>query len=656
MPYKCCVTGCFSNYDTLKKRQSTLKRKAEPDDELPTNNRRKPDSRTITTFSLPSCDVEKQSWLKNIPRDNIPLTKNTRVCYRHWPADFRRKKVRGGGVRPIDPPTVFDNCDIPKSAIPTPCPPSRTTERSSALVRSVEPDQINDHNQLMRVEFENINHKIHEHVSDIICYVHNNTVHIQSVNFAAGGVHKFLVKINPDLSYEAYQGGVRCFISTLIDMNIHRLQDWGQVIEVFRYLNVTPPSIKSKIIAEDIESLSNVKIVGKKVYELDKVLRAFEYFATSRAAYTQFSEHYQLPSISMLTKLTSKCTSLSELDFIGKVFENLDEKQRQCNVLVDEIFVKPQLLYHGGQLFGKAANNPSVLATSVLAVMLTCSHGGPKFIAKLIPVNKLTGEYQFNIVKNIITAVTKAGGKVVSIIADDNKVNQKFFKLFPVNFNHPWVTYEFGDVPANIFLLFDFVHLFKSVRNNWYTEKLKEICYQHPTMTEPQTAKWIDISNMYKLDVENDTNKYVPFAHKLTSVAVSPKPIERQNVNFMLKVFCDETVAALRSHPQLNRENIEPTAHFIELWVEIWTILNVKQPFTDKRLVDPRRAEFRDTRDIRLQRLEEMAVMVEKMDCRNGKLNIFFPFESKKYVSKFFSICTCFLKMIGNIHFLTYLQ
>ena len=56
-------------------------------------------------------------------------------------------------------------------------------------------------------------------------------------------------------------------------------------------------------------------------------------------------------------------------------------------------------LYHGGKLFGKALNKPDELATSVLAVMVVCMFGGPKFLAKIIPVTKVSAEFQFKIVE-----------------------------------------------------------------------------------------------------------------------------------------------------------------------------------------------------------------------------------------------------------------
>ena len=49
---------------------------------------------------------------------------------------------------------------------------------------------------------------------------------------------------------------------------------------------------------------------------------------------------------------------------------------------------------------------------------------------------------------------------------------------------------------------------------------------------------------------------------KLNKVAVQPKPIERQNVSTCLRVFCDETIAALRVHPGLNSEEVEGMVPF----------------------------------------------------------------------------------------------
>ena len=67
--------------------------------------------------------------------------------------------------------------------------------------------------------------------------------------------------------------------------------------------------------------------------------------------------------------------------YIQKVFQNLnDERQKTCILLLDEVYVKAMLQYHGGILFGKAVNHPSKLANTVLSFMVITLFAGPKFL------------------------------------------------------------------------------------------------------------------------------------------------------------------------------------------------------------------------------------------------------------------------------------
>ena len=113
------------------------------------------------------------------------------------------------------------------------------------------------------------------------------------------------------------------------------------------------------------------------------------------------------------------------------------------------------MLFHGGSVFGKIINNPSKLAKSVLGIMVVCLYGGPKSLVKMLPVANLNAEF----VQHEINQTKE------SII-----VNQRYFKMCVTVPNKPWLT-ENG-----LFLLFDFVHLVKSFRNNLLTEKNKRNC------------------------------------------------------------------------------------------------------------------------------------------------------------------------------------
>ena len=56
---------------------------------------------------------------------------------------------------------------------------------------------------------------------------------------------------------------------------------------------------------------------------MDTILRALEYFATSRAIYKRFVQDYQLPSVRLLQHITSQMKTSPDSEFIEKVFKKL---------------------------------------------------------------------------------------------------------------------------------------------------------------------------------------------------------------------------------------------------------------------------------------------------------------------------------------------
>ena len=89
--------------------------------------------------------------------------------------------------------------------------------------------------------------------------------------------------------------------------------------------------------------------------------------------------------------------------------------------------------------------------------------GRPDFLVKMVPVFKLDSEFLYEQVTQIIRLTVLSGGHVTSVIVDNNRTNQAFFKLFATVKDKPWLTED------GFFLLFVYVHL--SIRNNWLTEK-----------------------------------------------------------------------------------------------------------------------------------------------------------------------------------------
>ena len=209
---------------------------------------------------------------------------------------------------------------------------------------------------------------------------------------------------------------------------------------------------------EQISAINSLVHVGDRKYECTTIIRAFEYFATSRTLYNRLREDYELPSVKTLTRLTSKVNKTDDTQLLKNVFENIEDRQRRCILLIDEVYVKPALMYHGGTIFGKTVNEPSKLANIVLSFFIVTLFGGPKFHLRMLPVSALHATFLFEETQNVIDGVKNAGGQVISIISDNNRVNQACFKCFDQV--KPWLTKD------GIYLLFDFVHILKSIGNN----------------------------------------------------------------------------------------------------------------------------------------------------------------------------------------------
>ena len=157
-------------------------------------------------------------------------------------------------------------------------------------------------------------------------------------------------------------------------------------------------------------------MVGKR-YSSHIVIRAFGYYSTSRTLYNRLRNDFQLPSLATFERMTSKVSK----SFLLSIFNTLNTSQKGCIILHDEVYIKKMLLYHGKQLFGKSVKNPSLLAQTVLGIMLICFNGGPKFLTKLIPISKLTSAFLFEQTELTDQAITSVPASVLYMRWRSNK-------------------------------------------------------------------------------------------------------------------------------------------------------------------------------------------------------------------------------------------
>ena len=251
------------------------------------------------------------------------------------------------------------------------------------------------------------------------------------------------------------------------------------------------------------------------------------------------------------------------------MFGKTTTPQKNCLLVIDEVKIKPTVAYTGGFLSGYAKNDPKVKATSILAVMLKCLHGGPTTMVSITPVHKLTASYQYSVVKDAAKLVEMSGGYVIGSVTDNHKVNQKYCDLF--NRKSAAVAVHPLDDHREWFLLFDTVHLLKCIRNNLISEKNKMMTFDNDTI-----GVFKEVQDLYKCERENIL-KTTP----LTMSAVYPTPLQRQNVKHVTNVFNDKVVTAL----ELKQKH--GTANFIKQVLQWWKIVNVKGQGEVERFNDP---------------------------------------------------------------------
>lgn len=600
MGRKCCVFQCRGNYDEENKER---------------------------TFRFPKDQEERARWVASIPRSNVPDGPDTVVCERHWPKDYPTTKVHGKD-RPSEPPSVF-NCVKP-SLVPTPPPPKRTTVKVSArhsqpdqLAEFNENDRVNDLSELLNLPSSDLN-IIN---SEFTVFLHDRQLSISSVHYVPEtGIPLFLLRLNDDFTFDAFHCGVKMSISFLSQNRVTKLNRLSLIEEAIRFLSSAEISHKQEVVHQLFDSMG-VTYVGNKKYSTESITRAFEYFSISRSLYERLRQDFELPSRSTLTRLTSRVKSLDDFTFMKTIFSNLPERQKDCVLLLDEVYVKSILQLHGGHIFGRAVNNPQLLANTILSFMIVSFYGGPKFLCKMLPVKNLDAEFLYEQSTLIIDSVTEIGASIKAVICDGNRVNQSFYKMFEQGVD-PWRT------KSGLFLLFDYVHLLKSVRNNWITEATQELQFKDSVDGVIHTAKWAHLKKLQRLE----SNQLVKMS-RLSEISVCPKPIERQKVSTCLQVFCEETCSALKSHPDLGESQAQGTIILIERLVQFWNIVNVHTPFLHIRTRNPDRSVIRSPDDVNLKKLIDMSTMIESMFPKIGTSHKRFKSLTLDTASNFYHTC-----------------
>ena len=181
----------------------------------------------------------------------------------------------------------------------------------------------------------------------------------------------------------------------------------------------------------------------------------------------------------------------------------------------------------------------------------------------------------------------------MQVISTDNyPLNVNVFKLFSSNGKLETSVSHSFDSNRIHFLTFDFVHILKSIRNNWLNQKDFDKTFHFPNLVNFKVdyfdyplkfgcASFQDVRQLYTTE-RTSLAKLAPY---LTMKSCFPSSIERQNVKLVLKVVNELTISALTIQNELQyleyRKNIP---EFVDILLTIWKLFNVNTPFKGIRL------------------------------------------------------------------------
>ena len=327
-----------------------------------------------------------------------------------------------------------------------------------------------------------------------------------------------------------------------------QLRYWSEQEAILHYLenyDRTPNFIEQEI-AKSARKYVNVS-GGERIYSNEDILFAFELISRSRSAYDFLSTYLKLPSTRLLRKFTAKIDSVEDTAFLKNIISSLEPKQRRCVVQIDEVYLRMETSYRGGEFYGFASSGKP--AKTLLYFLLKFEFGGPILPFKYFPIATLNADDLMMYYTETRHVINESGGTVIAVITDNNRVNQRFLQNITESFH--------GELPLN-----DSVHLTKCLRNNWLMKGV--INFEDPDDGTERHAKWCTLQNVYEEERGNLLKK-----SDLSSKSVFPKNIEKQSVPLALKVFSEKTYAAV-----LQKDF--DSARFIQICCRFFRICNVR--------------------------------------------------------------------------------
>lgn len=686
MPRKCCVAGCKSNYGKV----------------------------YSTVFQFPKDEERRRRWIRATHRDNYQPGAKAVICSVHFSPEYLilvDRATREDGTELVVTrkhpkltddayPTIFPNLPsyLSSKSIKRKSPEERRKELETKKTLQVR--KLNELDSITSFSEFKCKHPSKDLLDfTAICY-ETSVLFIKLDNTNTAPQILVSLRVKSDLKIEVHHNYLKVmdtefkhvlgydllcnkfskFESLLGTLNSYTVETIGlkaQVQNISTLLNTcleTPQEGDEELLkkVKFVEEQVRVALRKKPKYSPDMLIWACTVFFTYPASYRfiRNSGIMTLPHPSYLKKLSMELGTNrsgihnSHVTYLKEKAKVLNENELVVNLLLDEIYVKPSVSFKGGKIEGLCESDCKSGASTIQAFMITSIFSKNKDVVGLFPVKSLTAEALLVLCNQVLRVLTEAGYEVVTLISDNNRVNRKMFETMcggelKYSFKNPFNV----RTDAEIFILFDTVHLFKCIRNNWLNQcdsnqsfvippsfgaiqdsqnecaDLGEIencspnvkkntslspsfthdsCLTPSVKTIDQEYKYASVGHLKRL-YNTEKSDFIKLAPQLSKKVLFPTPMERQNVSYVVKLFDEKNIASLKLKSTEWKVDVSGTIVFMELISKWWRVVNVKHHLKGKHLRDTACDPIRSVEnDANIQFLETFAEWLDTWDNISG--------------------------------------
>ena len=676
MVYKCSAYGCRTGYDTT------------------TNECKEGSDRSISMHRYPIDNKELcAKWIKANPRDGFVPTKYSKICAIHFNEnDFtyestdsnsrRVNKLRISGIetnikklKPDAVPSIFPNAPqyLSKTTTPRSTKKSTTEQRITSANSRINEliDQMDDMENIENTNIYDVKQKLEQEIlpSGFCLNIVDNVLLILFIK-----VDEFCpsikgcIKIKDDKSFEMYIFNNVVSLSKYKDIvknNIKKISDvtnlmsrmkfwidddqsiaevkFNNVISNLKYITDSENDFnktKLKFITEQL-MLMKVKKHGQH-YSPELMVTSFLIYSHSRSAYTFLKDEsiLTLPSISTLKKVTKSLNNskgLSNENYLKMRFSQLNEYERNIILIIDEMYVSRKVEYSAGEFTGMSSDGN--VASTMLCFMIRSVVGKYRDLVAIYPMAHLTANKQLMCHREVCNIIQSTGFNLTLISVDNASTNRKFYKdLCKGKIENSYINEVTG---KPVYLIFDPVHNFKNLYNNFQKRKIFKIPLNNDKIIQPS---FVHIEKLFDLEKQMTMRK----AFKLTETSIRPNNIDRLSTKHASAIFSETTRDALIYYSSSN-PSWKDTAEFLTIIIEMWNIINVKNPSKGyhKRCcyMDP----IKNSSDWKLTKLEEFYNLIDKWESSGNMGLTKETFSAVKQTSS--AMIQCCKYLIDNLGF-----